>query len=576
MAIYQGPVRRWAGPRAGYGWAGVATAITVVTVIGGWRDWHGSALERIQPSWILLLGLLGALAIVYAAWVIGGWRPPVALGLAAAIAGLLVPTWAAWPTLLPGLRALAIGFAPAAVLGACHVGLGWRPLAGGRILTVIDVMVLTAVGVHVLGYNPFADPACARTCLPATPAAGALVSTGLAIGVSAGLSVLAALAGAIAIVRDRRPGAPGIARVGVLVTLGALSLDQAIGARWLHVSTGPLTGSLEARPDFVLEAVAAVVLGLTALSAALSTDRARRAIEALVRGLADPLAVPRAAGPGATLQFAVAGEDRWVTSAGAPAPEPADGQQAVVLSDRAGAALRLIVSTGTDAADVLAAITPATRLALHNARLAAATRASVADVRASQRRIVTASDAERRRIERDLHDGAQQRLVSARLYLSLARNRDNAHADHLERVEAAVGEALEALRRLGHGIFPPALATEGLAAALEDLVRNADVNVTADVASVEGVTGEATVAAYAAVAFALEHAHGEPPATSVSVAATTVDDHLAVAIAGRDGRPIAASEVVDLTDRVGALGGEVTVRNAEDGFHLEVRVPCGS
>ena len=150
-------------------------------------------------------------------------------------------------------------------------------------------------------------------------------------------------------------------------------------------------------------------------------------------------------------------------------------------------------------------------LALQNARLAAVGRARLAEVRASQRRIVDASDAERQRIERDLHDGAQQRLVGASFQLSLARSRLAAGGETLSRTEASVGEALERLRLLGHGIFPATLATEGLAAALEDLARAADLPTTLDVRELgPELERDVALAAYAVVATVLRTRAGPP------------------------------------------------------------------
>src|SRR5512143_1250711 len=174
------------------------------------------------------------------------------------------------------------------------------------------------------------------------------------------------------------------------------------------------------------------------------------------------------------IEFAVPDDERWVDAAGHLVEPDAESRRSVVVSDAAGPVLRLHLATGQDPGDVLAALTPARMLALRNLCSAAVSRARLAEVRASQRRIVDASDSERERIERDLHDGAQQRLVSAALHLSLARNRMPVAAGEpadsgLAEADAAVREALEGLRLLGHGIFPATLITEGLAAALEDL-----------------------------------------------------------------------------------------------------------
>jgi len=103
-------------------------------------------------------------------------------------------------------------------------------------------------------------------------------------------------------------------------------------------------------------------------------------------------------------------------------------------------------------------------------------------VQASQRRVVAMSDAERRRIERDLHDGAQQRLVSVAFHLRVAlRDVNPATAAQLTGTEARIHDALAHLRQLAHGMFPSVLADEGLEAALEELLVASDIPATLDV-----------------------------------------------------------------------------------------------
>jgi signal transduction histidine kinase len=123
-----------------------------------------------------------------------------------------------------------------------------------------------------------------------------------------------------------------------------------------------------------------------------------------------------------------------------------------------------------DDPELVQAVGAAASLALENARLQAELRAQLEEVRASRARIVSAGDAERRRLERDLHDGAQQRLLGVRLALQLARGRladGGAVTDELlAEVDTEVVDALEELRVLARGIHRAILTEEGLAAAL--------------------------------------------------------------------------------------------------------------
>src|SRR5262249_53086303 len=142
----------------------------------------------------------------------------------------------------------------------------------------------------------------------------------------------------------------------------------------------------------------------------------------------------------------------------------------------------------------------AARLALENARLQAEVRAQLAKVSASRARIVAAADEQRRRIERDLHDGAQQRLVALALDLRSGQRRLGADIDpEVERILAAAVDELQLavaeLRELARGIYPRILTEDGLAAALESLADRTPVPITIT-ATEERLSPELEAAAY--------------------------------------------------------------------------------
>ena len=148
-----------------------------------------------------------------------------------------------------------------------------------------------------------------------------------------------------------------------------------------------------------------------------------------------------------------------------------DGQAAAVLSHAPGL---------LDDDQLVENVATAARLALENERLQAEVQARLVELRESRARIVEAGDAERKRLERDLHDGAQQRLVGLSLSLRLARLQlaTGAAPDavaRLDRAESELREAIVELRELAHGIFPAVLADEGLAAAVEALAEDGRV-----------------------------------------------------------------------------------------------------
>ena len=158
-----------------------------------------------------------------------------------------------------------------------------------------------------------------------------------------------------------------------------------------------------------------------------------------------------------------------------------------------------------------------------NARLHAEVRAQLDTVKESRARIATAADAERRRIERDLHDGAQQRLVALALELRSAQRGLGAEADpELDRLLASTADelqvAVEELRSLAHGIHPGALTQAGLSSALEALAARVPIPVTVD-ATTERFPAEVEVTAYFVASEALANVVKHAQASKVAVSA---------------------------------------------------------
>jgi signal transduction histidine kinase len=376
------------------------------------------------------------------------------------------------------------------------------------------------------------------------------------------------LAAAI-VFRDRDPRTPRLIVGAVLVSLGAQMVSVAVRlATWGDAAVAGLL--------LVLQPVVVAVTATAVCVIAARTLRTRSAVDRLASRLSGPAAT---LGGVQGIHFAVPGEARWVDTAGRDATEVPGHNRYVVLSDESGPVLRLVVARGTDEGEVLAAVTPATRLALQNAQLSAVARARLADVQTSQRRVVAASDAERRRIERDLHDGAQQRLVSAAFHLRVAlAGVDPATAGQLATAENRVRDALARLRRLAHGIFPSVLAEEGLAVALDELVAASDVPTRLDLRTRIDVGAEPALAAYAtaaAVLGSMEHPEADSHAL---ISIDQADDTLTIraeVVAG--GGAVVAADFVDIADRIGALGGQLTRSETATGAMVVTAViPCGS
>jgi signal transduction histidine kinase len=211
------------------------------------------------------------------------------------------------------------------------------------------------------------------------------------------------------------------------------------------------------------------------------------------------------------------------------------------------------------------------RLALDNERLQAQNRAQLQDLRASRARIVERGDAERRRLERDLHDGAQQRLVSLALSLRLAQLEDGADPDitALREAEAGVRQALEELRELARGLYPVALTEEGLGAALEALAEQAASPLMLRRLPQERLEPSVEAAAYFVVAETLKRSRPRRAA----VDAVHADGRLVVEVETDEEPP---QELTDLEDRVGALDGRLLIQAApEGGTRIRAELPCG-
>jgi signal transduction histidine kinase len=225
----------------------------------------------------------------------------------------------------------------------------------------------------------------------------------------------------------------------------------------------------------------------------------------------------------------------------------------------------------------------ATVLEAENVRLDAELQARVEELRASRQRIVEAGVAERRRLERDLHDGAQQRLVSLALTLRMARGRlpgdPDAAAELLDGAGDELSLALAELRELARGIHPAVLTDRGLGAALEALAGRAPLPVDLRRGDLLGELPETVESAtYFVVAEALTNVAKYAEATRATVTVERVDGKVEIAVCddgvgGAD--PRGGSGLRGLADRLAALDGELDVESAAGaGTTVRARIPC--
>jgi signal transduction histidine kinase len=265
------------------------------------------------------------------------------------------------------------------------------------------------------------------------------------------------------------------------------------------------------------------------------------------------------------------GSEDYVNAAGLSAeatPGPGQSVTPLLRGDTQVAAL-VHDARLTEQPGLIEEVVSAARLALQNEQLQAEVRAQLEELRASRARIVNAADAERRRLERDLHDGAQQRIVALSLALQLLRARLGPDPDaELEtRIGAAqekLRQGLAALRELAHGIYPAVLGDEGLAAAMEVLAEQAEVPI-----RLEGLTEDRFQAAVENAAYftVVEAISG---AAEASISIEQEEGCLVVRV--RSSPNGAEPDRLEIVDRVGALDGSVTVLDGE----IRAEIPCGS
>lgn len=256
---------------------------------------------------------------------------------------------------------------------------------------------------------------------------------------------------------------------------------------------------------------------------------------------------------GAEVKLPAAGADRAATVV-----KGEHGPLAVMLHDRA------LLSRPA----LLESVSAAARLALENERLRAEVRAQLAEVVRSRARIVEATDTERRRIERDLHDGVQQRLVSLRIALTILKGArgpesDSSELDELiEELDRHAVDAITELRNLARGIHPSLLADEGLEAALEALAQRAPIPVALGAMPARRAEPTVEIAAYYVCTEAIVNAAKHSEASAVRIDVQDGGGELRVRIQddGQGGARIeAGTGLRGLRDRVEAIGGSLSI-----------------
>jgi signal transduction histidine kinase len=392
----------------------------------------------------------------------------------------------------------------------------------------------------------------------------------------------------VLVARRRSAGRPLRRSVGLLVDAFALGL--------VMIAALFLTGAFEGPGFETIRRATFFVVGLAPaafLTGLLSARLARSALADLLLEMhADPApadlrdALARALrDPSLTLAYWLPEYETWTDVDGRPTGPPVaqDGRATTVI-DRGGEPVAALTHDASleDEPELLQAVGAAAGIALDSARLHADLAARLDELRGSRVRVIEAGQKERQRLERNLHDGAQQRLVALSLDLTLLKKRLAADPEAGTRIDHARSEialSLEELRAVARGLHPAVVSGHGLAVALESLAARATIPVRLNV-ELEGRLPEPLeVAAYYLVSESLANIGKHAEATSASIDVTRRNGDVVVEIVD-DGIGGADTErgsgLRGLADRVEALDGRLRVWTPlGQGTRVRAEIPCG-
>jgi signal transduction histidine kinase len=401
------------------------------------------------------------------------------------------------------------------------------------------------------------------------------------------LSALALTAVAILAHRRRDAGRPRRRAVALLLDSFALALVMLAALLTAGALDSPAFETLR-RVTFGIVGIAPVVFLIGLLDARLARSAVGDLVVELDPGLGPAElrdALARALrDPSLTLAYWLPEFGSWAGPDGRRIDVPArDDGRATTLIDRDGARLAALLHDPslTDEPELLDAVRAAAGIALENGRLHAELRARLEELKGSRERIVRAGQDERRRLERNLHDGAQQRLVALSLELGLLGERLRADEDARVRLEGAKNEvamSLAELRDVARGLHPAVVSGHGLAVGLESLAACAPVPVRLALELDGRMDERIEVAAYYVVSESLANVGKHAHAGAATVAVARVDGTLVVEVAD-DGVGGADSErgggLRGLADRVEALGGRLRVWTPRGGgTRVRAEIPC--
>jgi signal transduction histidine kinase len=380
--------------------------------------------------------------------------------------------------------------------------------------------------------------------------------------------------------RDLTPLWIGVCLVGLVYLMGAFTAPNDLADPFAYLI-------------YELQSVVQISLPIVLVWGLLSTHLARSAVGDLVIELDRPLlpgelraSLARALGdPALDLVYALEGQHRWVDPGGLPVELPAAGigkrARTATVVERDGQPLAALIHDPALDQGLVRAAAAAAGMTIENERLQAEVRAQLEEVRASRQRIVAAGDAERRRVERNLHDGAQQRMATLALSIAMLRERaagDPSLAASLDQAAAELKQAIGELRELARGIHPAILTEDGLPAAVESLADRSSVPVRVLADFDDRLPEPVEVTAYFVVSESLANVAKYAQASGAQVELSRRNGMLKVEVADDGVGGADASRgtgLRGLEDRVSAVRGSFHVETQPGGgTRVIAEIPC--
>ena len=532
-----------------------------------------------QALWLLMLS-----AVVAAALVLTGAHddntPVLLLGtfwLGPDLAGALgLPAWLrtvcdAYGWAMP---ALLLGMVLHTLRRGTHLDLGWRLRA------VVSLGVVSLI-LRVLFVDPFSDPGCWRLCehnpLRVT---AALSPMPVGISVMAVTVVLVALSWMTAL-RNGRSSVPGFdVKRAAVGCLGVLVLMSHVGLLGRPQGVAGSEASLVvfvAAQVLVLAYAAAWLPGLVRMwRLERRLSRLATMLESFPRGeVLDERLRQATRDSSLTVRYWSPGRATYVAGDGELLAASSPRATVATLVERAGRPVALIDHAGrVDAAQLERAIDPALRIVLENAQLRAATLAELAELTSSRARVVQRAEVERRQLERNLHDGAQQRAVALALMVRMLLSQPDvdASAAAARKAESLARALLVELRRVARGIYPAVLTDAGLTGAVADLAEGStDVAIAVQDVPTRRYPPVVERTAYLVLQAACADARAR---NATNVLIRGVAEVPLVLEVSDDSRTWQSREIRDLEDQVQALEGRLTVTTYQDGAQIRLELPC--